>query len=341
MMRAMRALIRNRYGGPEVVTLADIPDPVAGEGEVLVRVRAASVNRADLDQVGPRPGFLRLFLGIRRPRNPRLGSDVAGVVEGVGPGVTRFRTGDRVFADLFPFGQGSFAELVAAPERAFQPIPDGLDDVTAATLPHAAILALQGLRTRDGTTPRPGSRVLVDGASGNTGPFAIQLAKWMGAEVTGVASAGKLDFVRSLGADHAVDYRATDITRAGERYDWIVAADSHHSIVSLRRALRPGGRYVTLGGGARALADGLVTGPLLGLTGSRRAGLMLWWKPFHEPDVRTLTGLVLDGHLRPAIDRVMTLDEAPEALALVDRGEVRGKLVLRVSAEDASGPDPV
>jgi NADPH:quinone reductase-like Zn-dependent oxidoreductase len=327
----MRAVVRHRYGGPDVVAVDDIPAPVVGAGEVLVRVRAASVNRADLDQLGPRPGILRPFLGMRRPRNPRLGTDVAGIVETVGAGVTRFSPGSRVFGDLFPFGQGSFAELVAAPERAFLPIPDGIDDLTAATLPHSAVLALQGLRARDGTTPQPGARVLVDGASGNTGPFAIQLAKWLGAEVTGVASAGKLDFVRSLGADHVLDYRATDITRGEERYDWILAADSHHSIAAIRHALRPGGRYVTLGGETRHLADGLVVGPLVGLTGRRHAGLMLWWKPFHEPDVRTLTGLVLDGHLRPAIDRVMPLEQAPEALALVDRGEIMGKIVLRVA----------
>jgi NADPH:quinone reductase-like Zn-dependent oxidoreductase len=334
----MRAVVRHGYGGPEVVSVADVPDPVAGDGEVLVRVHAASVNRADLDQVEPRPRFLRLFLGIRAPRNTRLGCDVAGVVESIGPGVTRFKPGDRVFGDLFPFGQASFAERVAAPEQAFLPIPDGLDDVTAATLPHSAILALQGLRTRDGTTPGPGSRVLVDGASGNTGPFAVQIAKWLGAEVTGVASAGKLDFVRSLGADHVLDYRATDITTAGARYDWIVAADSHHTIASLRRALRPGGRYVTLGGDTKALVDGLVVGPLLGLTSDRRAGLMVWWKPFHEPDVRRLTDLVLARHLRPAVDRVMTLEEAPEALALVHGGEVRGKIVLEIDPGPGAPP---
>jgi NADPH:quinone reductase-like Zn-dependent oxidoreductase len=228
----VRAVLRHRYGGPEVVVVEDIPAPVAGPGEVLVRVRAASVNRVDLDQLAPRPGILRPFIGVRRPRNPRLGTDVAGIIEAVGPGVTRFTPGNRVFGDLFPFGHGSFAELVAAPERAFLPIPDGIDDLTAAALPHSAILALQGLRTRSGVTPRPGDRVLVDGASGNTGPFAVQLARWLGAEVTGVASGGKLEFVRSLGADHVLDYRTTDITRAGERYDWILAADSHHSIAA-------------------------------------------------------------------------------------------------------------
>lgn len=330
MLRAMKAAVRHGYGGPEVVRVEETATPVPREGDILVRVHAASVNRADLDQVEPRPGFLRLFLGVRRPRNTRLGCDVAGTVEAVGPGATRFQPGDRVFADLFPFGQGSFAELVAAPERAFQRIPDGIDFETAATLPHAAILALQGLRTRAGETPKPGSRVLIDGASGNIGPFAVQLAKWMGAEVTGVCRAEKMDFVRSLGADHVIDYRAVDFTRARERYDWILAADSHHSIVAARRALKPGGRYVTLGGGAGDLVQGLVVGPVAGLAGSRKAGLMVWWKPFLAADVTTLTSLVLAGRLKPAIDRTYSLDEVREALTDVHEGRLKGKAMIRV-----------
>ena len=157
---------------------------------MLVRVRAASVNRADLDCLTPRPSFARTFIGLRRPREPRLGLDVAGVVESVGPGVTRFKAGDQVFADLFAYGgQGAFAEYVCAPERAFASIPDGMSFEDAATLPHSAILALQGLRRRNGTTIGPGDKVLIDGASGNVGPFAVQIAKSRGAEVTGVASA--------------------------------------------------------------------------------------------------------------------------------------------------------
>jgi NADPH:quinone reductase-like Zn-dependent oxidoreductase len=240
-----------------------------------------------------------------------------------------------VFADLFPFGQGSFAELVAAPERAFQRIPDGIDFETAATLPHAAILAIQGLRTRSGETPRPGSRVLIDGASGNIGPFAVQLAKHMGAEVTGVCRAEKMEFVRSLGADHVLDYRATDFTKAGERYDWILAADSHHSILSVRHALRPGGRYVTLGGGASDLLQGIVVGPVMGLAGSRRAGLMVWWKPFAAADVRTLTDLVLAGALKPAIDGVYPLDQVREAMTDVHEGRTMGKAMIRVIPQEA------
>ena len=210
----MKAAIRDKYGPPDVVEVRDVERPTPKDDEILVRVRAASVNRADLDYLGPRPGFLRPMIGMRAPRDPRTGIDVAGEVESVGTSVTRFRPGDPVFADVFSFGQGAFAEYVCAPEKAFLPMPAGLSFEDAATLPHSAILALQGLRRRNGRTVQPGDKVLIDGASGNVGPFAVQIAKSYGAEVTGVASPAKLEFVRSLGADHVLDYTAVDYTRA-------------------------------------------------------------------------------------------------------------------------------
>ena len=226
----MQAALQERYGPPEVVRLAEVDRPVPGDDQVLVRVQAASVNRADLDGLGPRPGFVRLFLGLRAPRNHRMGIDVAGVVESVGAAVTRFKPGDKVFADLYPHGGGAFAEYACAPEKAFQPMPADMSFEDAATLPHSAILALQGLRRRRGQTIKPGDKVAVVGASGNVGPFAVQIAKSMGAEVTGVCSTQKVDFVRSLGADHVIDYKAVDYTKTGERYDWILDTDSHHSL---------------------------------------------------------------------------------------------------------------
>jgi NADPH:quinone reductase-like Zn-dependent oxidoreductase len=335
MLSTMKAAVRYSYGGPEQVRIEEIGAPVAGEGRVLVRVHAASVNRADLDYIQPRPALIRAYVGIRRPKNPRLGTDVAGTVEAIGPGVTRFQPGDRVFGDLLPFGMGSFAELVVAREKAFLPIPDGIDFDTAATLPHAAVLALQGLRTRSGRSVKPGDRVLVDGASGNVGPFAIQLAKWMGAEVTGVCRTEKVEFVRSLGADQVIDYRSVDFTTQPQRYDWIVASDAHHPIRAVRRALRPGGQYATLGGDMRDIFDTFIVGPLSSLGSSKKAGLMLWWKPFNAPDVATITDLVLAGHLKPAIDRVYPLDEARDALTRVHEGKARGKVLIRVIPAEA------
>jgi NADPH:quinone reductase-like Zn-dependent oxidoreductase len=296
--------------------------------QVLIRVHAASVNRADLDLLRPDPGFARLFLGLRAPRDHGLGCDVAGVVEAIGPDVTAFKPGDRVFGDMYPFGLGSFAEWKVAPERAFLRVPDSMSLDDAATLPHAAVLAVQGLRTRDGRTPKAGDRVLIDGAAGNVGPFAVQIAKTFGAEVTGVDGAAKLDLVRSLGADHVIDYTTTDYTRTGERYDWILDVHSHHPLLDCRRALRPGGVYVTLGGTTPRILTAMAVGPVIGLATRKRMGLMLWWKPFGAADVATLTSLHAAGAVKPVIDRRFALDEVVAALRYVDDGQARGKVLV-------------
>ncbi len=324
----MKAAIRDRYGPPEVVTIEDVDAPVPADGQVLVRVRAASVNRADLDGLKPKPSFVRLFMGLRAPRSHSIGVDAAGVVESVGTGVTDLKPGDEVFGDMFIGGQGSFAEYVCAPGRAFQPMPPGMSFEEAATLPHSAILAIQGLRLGSGRTVQPGDRVLIDGASGNVGPFAVQIAKAMGAEVTGVASGDKLDFVRSLGADHVIDYTKVDYTKADERYDWIAAVDSHHSIRAVRRALRPNGVYVTMGGETGSILAAVVGGPLISKFSDRWSGLLLWWKPMHRPDVATLKELIAAGKVKPVIDRRMPLSEIVEALRYVDEGSATGKVVI-------------
>jgi NADPH:quinone reductase-like Zn-dependent oxidoreductase len=326
----MKAAIQDRYGKPDVVRVAEVDRPVPADDQVLVRVEAASVNRADLDGLGPRPGFIRPFTGLRAPRNTRVGIDVAGVVESVGAGVTRFKPGDQVFADLFAFGGGAFAEYACAREKAFQPIPTGMTFEEAATLPHSAVLAVQGLRLRKGRTPKPGDKVLIDGASGNVGPFAVQIAKSMGAEVTGVASTEKLDLVRSLGADHVIDYTKVNYTKTGERYDWIVDTDSHHSIFSIRRALKPGGAYVTLGGGSATILTGLLVGPLISMVSDKWIGLMIWWKPFNPADVATVTGLIAAGKVKPVIDRRFPLSQVVDALRWVDDGHARGKVIITV-----------
>ena len=323
----MKAAFRDRYGSPDVVELRDVDRPVPSDDQVLVRVRAASVNRADLDGLKPRPSFVRLFMGLRAPRSHSVGVDAAGVVEAVGSGVTQLKPGDEVFGDMFIGGQGSFAEYVCASERAFQPMPPGMTFEEAATLPHSAILALQGLRLRKGRTIQPGDRVLIDGASGNVGPFAVQIAKSMGAEVTGVCSTAKMDMVRSLGADHVIDYTKVNYTKSGERYDWIVDTDSHHSIFRVRRALRAKGVYVTLGGETGDIFGGLV-GPLMSLFSDKWTGLMLWWKPMHRPDVETLKELIAAGKLKPIIDRRYPLSQVVDALQLVEDGQAKGKVVI-------------
>src|SRR6185503_277025 len=225
--------------------------------------------------------------------------DVAGVVTAVGPDVTRFKVGDHVYADLFGSREGTFAEFVCEREKRFEAVPAGVSLEDASTLPHSAVLAVQGLRLRNGRTPGAGDRVLIAGASGNVGPFAVQIAKALGCEVTGVCRTEKLDFVRSLGADHVIDYTTTDYTRGGERYDWIVDTDSHHSLLAVRRALAPGGVYLTLGGTAWPILGSMVAAPILGRASGRSMGLLLWWKPFHPPDVERVLGLIAEGKVRP------------------------------------------
>jgi NADPH:quinone reductase-like Zn-dependent oxidoreductase len=325
----MKAAVQERYGTPDVVRLEEVEKPTPGEGDILVRVHAASVNRADLDGIQPRPAFIRLFAGIRSPRNHAVGIDVAGVVEAVGPKVDRYKPGDRVFADLFGEHHGAFAEYTCAPEARFEPIPDGMSFEEAATLPHSAVLALQGLRTRSGRTIKAGDRVLIVGASGNVGPFAVQIAKSMGAEVTGVARTQKLDFVRSLGADHVIDYTTTDYTTTGP-YDWILDTDSHESILKVRRALAPNGVYVTLGGTTWPILGALIIGSLMSLRSDKYSGLMLWWRVFHRPDVERLKALFAAGAFRPAIDRRYPLEEVVDALEWVNDGNAQGKVIVEI-----------
>ena len=324
----MKAAFADRYGPPDVVQVREIERPTPTGDQVLVRIRAASVNRADLDGLGPRPGFIRPIIGMRAPRNTRMGIDAAGVVESVGPDASQLKPGDEVFADLFGTDQGAFSEYVAVSEKKFQSMPTGMSFEEAATLPHSAVLALQGLRHRNGRTIKPGDQVLIDGASGNVGPFAVQIAKALGAEVTGVGSTNKLDMVRALGVDHVLDYRKVDYTREKERYDWIVDPDAHHPILRVRRVLKPGGVYVSLGGTTWPIIRNLFAGPVLSMFNDRWAGLMTWWKPFNPPDVARLKELIAAGQLKPVIDRRFPLDEVVQALRLVDDGHALGKVVV-------------
>ena len=341
----MKAALRDRYGSPDVVEVREVARPEPVDDQVLVRVHAASVNRADLDQLYPTFWFYRLIAGLRRPRSPRLGLDVAGVVETVGPGAASLKPGDRVFADLYSFGGGAFAEYVCAPERAFSIMPDGAPFEDAATLPHSALLALQSLRHRSGRQVGPGDRVLIDGASGNVGPFAVQIAKSRGATVTGVCSAGKMDFVSSLGADRVIDYASVDYTAEGERYDWIVDVESHHRALDVRRALRADGVYWTLGGTTSDIFTNLLVGALISAAGRRSMGLMLDWKPFNNApeQVATLKELYTAAVVRPAIDRRYPLAEIRDALRRVDEGHARGKVVITMDVTGTgipSSPDP-
>jgi NADPH:quinone reductase-like Zn-dependent oxidoreductase len=329
----MKAIVRDRYGSPDVLELVNVDEPVVGDADVLVRVRAASLNQGDLDYLYGRPSLTRMGTGLRTPRYRGLGFDAAGQVEAVGRRVTRFKPGDEVFADLTQFGWGAFAEFACAPERAWARKPTRLTFEEAATIPQAGIMALQGLRGR--RRIGPGDRVLVNGASGSVGPFAVQIAKAFGAHVTGVCSAEKMAMVRGLGADEVIDYAREDYTRSEQRYDLIFDIKGNRSILECRRALRPGGVYVMVGGSTSRMFGTMFLGPLISLVGSRTMGF-LWWKPFRAKDVVLLTELIAAGKVRPVIDRLYPLAEVPDALRYLDSGRASGKVVITVRGQGVS-----
>ncbi len=324
----MRAIVRDEYGSPDVLELREIDIPLAKDDGVLVRVRAASLNQADLDYLYGKPLLTKMGTGLRRPKNRGLGLDAAGTVEAVGKDVTAFQPGDEVFGDLTMFGYGAFAEYACAPERAWALKPDGMTFEEAATVPQSAILALQHLR--GSRRIEPGHRVLINGASGNVGPFAIQIAKAFGAHVTGVCSTGKVDMVRGLGADHVIDYTREDYTHNGQRYDWIVDVVGNRPIFACRRALKPNGVYVLVGGPTSRIFGALLLGPLISLAGNKKLGLMMGWKPFKQEDVAYLKELIEAGKLAPVIDRRYPLAEVPEALRFLEAGQAKGKVVITV-----------
>ncbi|HEV7200829.1 MAG TPA: NAD(P)-dependent alcohol dehydrogenase, partial [Candidatus Limnocylindria bacterium] len=268
-----------------------------------------------------------LGIGMRKPRNGGLGLDVAGVVEAVGPEVGRFRPGDQVFGDMTQFGHGAYAELVTAPAHAFAPVPAGVSLEDAATTPQAAILAIQGLDAQGGI--KPGDKVLINGASGSVGPFAVQIAKSRGAEVTGVASTKKLEFVRSLGADHVLDYTRDDYTELGQRYDRILDMAAYHSIGDIRRVLTRTGGYTAIGGSLVNVFGAMLVGVPMRLAGKQRAGLPMW-KPFRAEDVVVVSRMLADGTIKPIIDKRFPLAEVPDALRYADDGHARGKVVITV-----------
>jgi NADPH:quinone reductase-like Zn-dependent oxidoreductase len=324
---AMKAIVRSKYGSPDVLELKDVDKPVVKDDEVLVRVYAAGVNMADVDYLRGQPKLARLGTGLRRPKNRALGLDVAGRVEEVGKNVEKFQPGDEVFGDLTEFGYGAFAEYACAPQSAFALKPAGMTFEEAATVPQAAVMALQGLRGK--RRIQPGHTVLINGAGGNVGPFAVQIAKSFGAEVTGVDSTGKLDLMRSVGADHVIDYTQEDYTKTGRQYDWILDVATNRSIFDCRRALKSKGTYLAIPDSMTRMFEAMFVGLLISVPGNRKMG-MLMWKPFKEEDVAFLKELIEAGKLAPAIDRSYPLSEVAEALRYQEAGQPRGKVVITV-----------
>jgi NADPH:quinone reductase-like Zn-dependent oxidoreductase len=322
----MKAIAYHRYGPPEVLGLEEVDEPVVQDDDVLVRVRAASVNPRDWHFLRGLPYVVRP-VGLRRPKSGVLGSDIAGQVEAVGKAVTRFRPGDEVVAFVL---SGAFAEHAAVPEAVLGPKPATLTFEQAATVPLAALTALQGLR--DHGRVQPGQKVLILGASGGVGTFAVQLAKSFGAEVTGVSSTRNLELVRSLGADHVIDYTREDFTRSGQTYDLIFQLAGTRSPSDLRRALTPKGTLVLSSGES----DGRWIGPLgrvikaAVLSPFLRQRLGTFEAKQSGDDLRVLKELIESGKLAPVIDRTYPLIETSEAIRYLETGHARGKVVITV-----------
>jgi NADPH:quinone reductase-like Zn-dependent oxidoreductase len=324
----MKAIVYSEYGPPEVLQLKEVDKPVPREDEILIKVHAVSVNRSDWEILRGTPLYARIG-GLFRPRVRILGSDIAGRVEQAGPQHRQFKAGDEVYGDILG-RMGGFAEYVCARGGVMALKPGGLTFEQAAAIPQAGVIALQGIR--DKGQVRPGQKVLINGAGAGAGMFAVQLAKMHGAEVTGVDNAGKLDFMRSLGADHAVDYTREDFTRGGRQYDRVLDLVAYRSVLDYQRALRPGGRYYMVGGSIATLFQVLLLGPLVErLTGKKIRLLAV--QP-NRKDLESITALCESGKIVPVIDRQFSLSEVPDALRHLGEGHARGKVVIRVASGD-------
>lgn len=314
-------------GYPDVFQLKEVEKPTPKDNEVLVKVRAASVNSWDWDYM--KGTFLIRLSGLLKPIYRILGADIAGIVEEVGKNVKELSPGDEVFGDISVSGWGGFAEYVCVRENILALKPDSMTFEEAAAIPQAAVLALQGLNHN--RQIQPGQKVLINGAGGGVGTFAIQIAKSLGAEVTGVDKTGKMDMMRSLGADHVIDYTKEDFTKSGKHYDFIFDVAAYHSVFDYKRVLNPNGKYVMIGGSTGRIFQIMFLAPLISRFGSKEMGVLM-----HRPnkkDLNKLKELFEAGKVMPVIDRHYPLSEVAEAFRNFGEGQVIGKLVIKV-AED-------
>jgi NADPH:quinone reductase-like Zn-dependent oxidoreductase len=331
----MKAIVYTKYGSPDVLQLKEVEKPTPKEDEALVRVHASSLNAADFEML--RGTWSARFGGLLKPRHKILGSDIAGRIEAVGRNVKQFQPGDEVFGDLSACGFGAFAEYVCVPENALRLKPANMTFEEAAAVPSAGVVALQNLRgvgssslsflLSDKGQIQSGQKVLINGAGGGVGTFAVQIAKSFGAEVIGVDSTVKLDMLRSIGADHVIDYTQEDFTKSGQRYDFILEVVASRSIFDYKRALSPKGIYVLVGGSLAAILQGFLLGPLISMTGSKKMGIVMW-KPNNQEDLAILEELFAAGKVAPVIDRRYPLREVPEALRYLEDGHAKGKVVI-------------
>jgi NADPH:quinone reductase-like Zn-dependent oxidoreductase len=322
----MRAIVYTTYGPPEVLQLVEAPKPAPANDGVLIKIHAASVNPLDWHFLRGTPYLVRIMAGLRRPKDTRLGVDMAGRVEAVGASVTQFKPGDEVYGTC----KGAFAGYVCASENAVAPKPSNVTFEQAAAVPVAALTALQALR--DKGRIQPGQKVLINGAAGGVGTFAVQIARSFGADVTGVCSARNVEMVRSIGANQAIDYTREDFTAGGRRYDLVLDMIGNHSLTECRRALTPEGTLVLVGGPDEGRWIGPLTGPLRAVALSRlvRQKLLPLLTHLNKNDLIVLRGLLEDGKVTPVVDRAYALREVPEAIRYLEEGHARGKVVITI-----------
>ena len=320
----MRAIVYHEYGPPEALKLEEVQKPTPADNQLLIKVRAVSVNRSDWEGLVGKPFYVRIG-GLMRPRDKILGSDVAGIVEAVGKDIKQFKPGDQVFGLILNYG-GGFAEFACKSEKAMALKPSSMTFEEASAIPQAAFIALQGIRAKGQV--KAGQKVLINGAGGGTGTFAIQLAKLAGAEVTGVDNAEKLDLMRSLGADHVIDYTKEDFTKNGQQYDLILDVIAHRSVFAYRRALRPDGSYFMAGGSLATLFQMLLLGAWIRRTTSKKIRLLV--VQTDPRDLVYITELIESGKVKLVIDKCYSLGEAAEALRYLGEGHAKGKIVITV-----------
>lgn len=318
----MKAIVRYRYGSPDVLKIEEVEKPTPSDDEVLIKVHAVSINGSDREGLIGKPLYARMG-GLRKPGYPILGSDIAGRVEHAGKNITQFKPGDEVFGEI-PGYHGGFAEYACASENTLLHKPAGLTFEEAAAIPQGGVIALNGIREKGQV--QPGQQVLINGAGGSAGVFAVQLAKLYGAEVTGVDNTGKMDFLRSLGADHVIDYTREDFTKNGKQYDLILDLIAHRSVFAYRRALKPNGTYFFVGGSVGTLFQILFLGPWIKRTTGKNIRILM--VPQNNKDLMSITQLCEAGKIVPVIDRRYPFHEAPEALRYVSEGRAKGKVVI-------------
>jgi NADPH:quinone reductase-like Zn-dependent oxidoreductase len=322
----MKAVVYEKYGPPDVLQLKDVAKPIPKDDEALVKVHATSLNAADFETM--RGMWSARFGGPLKPMYKILGTDLAGRVEAVGRSVKQFQPGDEVWGDLsFPYGFGTFAEYVSVSENALSLKPASMTFAEASTYPQAALIPLQTLR--DKGQIQPGQKVLINGAGGGQGTFAVQIAKHFGAEVTGVDHTTKLDMLRSIGADHVIDYTQEDYTRNGQLYDLIFDVVGYRSVFDYRRALSPGGSFFIVGGSLATFLQVLIIGALISRIGSKKMGLN-YYESNNREDLAQLAELFEAGKVVPVINRTYPLSEVPDALRYLEEGHVFGKVVINV-----------